>query len=98
MAGLVVRRRRGLRTWGTRSAMNRPRALRSRRTGYQRAAVCFMVLVPSLAVAAGAFCAPAAGHQEPRPARLAVNPLPAAQAAARMCGEHISGPRREVGD
>jgi hypothetical protein len=56
--------------------MNRPSALRSRRTGYQRAAVCFMVLAPSLAVAAGVFCAPADRPQVPRPARLAVNPLP----------------------
>jgi hypothetical protein len=60
--------------------MKRPRALRSRRTGYQRAVVRFMVLAPSLAVAAGVFCAPADRPQVPRPARLAVTPLPAAQA------------------
>jgi hypothetical protein len=35
---------------------------------------------PSLAVAAGASCAPADRPQVPRPARLAVNPLPSAQA------------------
>jgi hypothetical protein len=44
VAGRVMRRGRGLRTWGTLSDMNRPRALQSRRTGYQRAAVRFMVL------------------------------------------------------
>jgi hypothetical protein len=52
--------------------MKRPRVLRSRRKGYQRAAVRVMVLAPSMAVAAGAFCAPADRPQVPHPERLAV--------------------------